>query len=274
MKLTLGFSPCPNDTFLFDALVHGRVRDPELEFEIILDDVEALNHQALRGKLDVTKLSYATLPLVWEEYGLLRSGSALGRGCGPLLVAASPRPAGDAPDWTVAIPGENTTANFLLRFAYPEIRIKHAMVFHEIEDAVLRGEVDAGLLIHENRFTYAAKGLHCLSDLGAVWEERKNLPIPLGGIVMRRALGPVLARRVESLIRQSVEYAFQHPDASRAYVQEHAQEMAPSVQQAHIELYVNRFTADLGADGEAAVRALLQQAGEKRNDLFAAPENV
>jgi len=269
MRLTLGFSPCPNDTFLFDALVHGRVRDPELSFDVVLDDVEALNQRALAGELDLTKLSYAALPAVLDRYALLRAGSALGRGVGPLLVAAEPLRPENWAGMRVAIPGLYTTANFLLGWAYPEITQKMPMLFSDIEAAVLSGQVDAGLLIHENRFTYAARGLHKLADLGEVWESRSGLPIPLGGIVARRSLGSPLIQRVDALLRASVEHAFAHPEDSRAYVQEHAQEMEPSVQQAHIHLYVNAHTVDLGADGEAAVQELLRVHGAEGLPLFA-----
>ncbi|MBI1192008.1 MAG: 1,4-dihydroxy-6-naphthoate synthase [Bacteroidetes bacterium] len=269
MRLTLGFSTCPNDTFLFDALVHGRVRDPELDFDVVLDDVEALNERALAGHLDLTKLSYAALPAVLDRYALLRAGSALGRGVGPLLVAAEALRPETWASLRVAIPGVYTTANFLLGWAFPEIVQKKPMHFSAIEAAVLHGEVDAGLLIHENRFTYAARGLQKLADLGEVWESRSGLPIPLGGIVARRSLGSPLIRRIDALLRASVEHAFAHPDDSRAYVQLHAQEMEPAVQQAHINLYVNSYTIDLGADGEAAVRELLRMNGAANQALFA-----
>jgi len=269
MRLTLGFSPCPNDTFLFDALVHGRVRDPDLDFDVVLDDVEALNKRALAGELDLTKLSYAALPAVLDRYALLRSGSALGRGVGPLLVATEALGPENWASLRVAIPGEFTTANFLLGWAFPEIVHKTPMLFSNIEAAVLSRQVDAGLLIHENRFTYAARGLHKLADLGEVWESRNGLPIPLGGIVARRQLGSALIHRVDALLRASVEHAFAHPDHSRAYVQAHAQEMEPAVQQAHIQLYVNAYTVDLGQDGEAAVRELLRMHGAADQALFA-----
>ena len=269
MKLRIGFSPCPNDTFLFDALVHSRVQDPELEFEVVLGDVEELNQLALRGELDVTKLSYAAFSLVMDQYALLRSGSALGRGCGPLLVAAQPALQSNPSEWTVAIPGLHTTANFLLGWAYPDITIKYPMLFSDIEQAVLNNQVNAGLLIHENSFTYASKGLFKLADLGEIWESKTGLPIPLGGIAAKRSLGQHTIQRVERLIRESVQHAFRHPHDSRDYVQAHAQEMEPAVQQAHIDLYVNSFTEDLGTDGEQAVRELLRVNGIQHGSLFA-----
>jgi 1,4-dihydroxy-6-naphthoate synthase len=206
---------------------------------------------------------------VLDRYALLRSGSALGRGVGPLLVATEALRPETWASLRVAIPGLYTTANFLLGWAFPQIVHKTPMLFSDIEGAVLSGQVDAGLLIHENRFTYAARGLHKLADLGEVWETRSGLPIPLGGIVARRSLGSPLIKRVDALLRASVEYAFAHPDASRVYVQEHAQEMEASVQQAHINLYVNSYTLDLGADGEAAVRELLRVHGAAELPLFA-----
>ncbi len=266
-RLTLGFSP-PNDTFLFEALVHGRVRDPELEFDVVLADVEELNRLATEGKLDITKLSYAALSQVSENYALLRAGSALGRGCGPLLVAARDLSGSRPEDWRVAIPGRLTTANFLLGWAYPDIGETTPMLFSEIANAVLRGQFEAGLLIHENRFTYERMGLHKVADLGEIWESRTGLPIPLGGIAARRDLGSNLIRQIDALIRASVEYALANPAHSRDYVQAHSQEMDPAVQQAHIDLYVNHYTVDLGTDGEAAVRELLRVSGSESLNLF------
>lgn len=268
-RLTLGFSPCPNDTFLFHAMTHGLVRDGDLRFEVILGDVEELNQAAAAGELDLTKLSYAALGPVLDRYALLRAGSALGRGVGPLLVAREPVPEARRNALRVAIPGERTTANFLLRWAYPELIDRTPLLFSDIEDAVLDGRFDAGLLIHENRFTYADRGLVKLADLGERWENGTGLPIPLGGIVARRSLGAELIARVDALLRRSVEYAFQNPEASRAFVERHAQEMDREVQKKHIGLYVNDYTVDLGADGEAAVRALLRAGGHPDAEPFA-----
>ncbi len=272
MKISLGFSPCPNDTFLFDALVHGRVPSPNLDFEVVLADVEELNERALRGELQVSKLSYAALPAVQDQYALLRSGSALGRGVGPLLVSALAAPPLDDPaalkKLRVAIPGRYTTANFLLSWAFPDIQDKIPMLFSSIEDAVLKGEVDAGLLIHENRFTYASRGLKLWADLGERWEVSRSLPIPLGGIVARRDLGVELIKEIDGLLRSSVEYAFANPDASRDYVQQHAQEMDMEVQKAHINLYVNNYTIDLGPDGIRAVQELVAAGGGNKTKIF------
>ena len=263
MKLRLGFSPCPNDTFLFDALVHRRVADPGLEFDVVLADVEELNERALAGDLELTKLSYAAFARVIDRYGLLRAGSALGRGCGPLLIAREPIAMPALADATVAIPGELTTANFLLGLAVPDIGQRLPMRFDLIEDAVLEGRVDAGLIIHENRFTYADRGLVALRDLGAYWEETFGLPIPLGGIFARRDLDPGVVARVDALIRASVEHAFARPEDSAAYVRAHAQAMDEAVMREHIALYVNDFTVDLGAEGVAAVEKLFAVGRER-----------
>ncbi len=255
--LFLGFSPCPNDTFIFDALVHGRVDAGGFAFTERLEDVETLNTLAAAGALQVSKVSYGALPGLLCEYVLLRSGGALGRGCGPLLVAREPRELRGA---RIAIPGERTTANLLLRLWNPELPPGIPMVYSEIMPAVARGEMDAGLIIHESRFTYREHGLTPLVDLGEWWESDTGLPIPLGGIVAQRTLGFEVIARIESAIRRSVEFAFEHPEASRAYVAANAQEMEPAVMRAHIDLYVNEFSLELGDQGEQAVRALFAQA--------------
>ncbi|THH41402.1 menaquinone biosynthesis family protein [Neolewinella litorea] len=257
--LTLGFSPCPNDTFIFDALVHGKIDTEGLRFEPVLEDVEALNQRALRRELDVTKLSFNAFGHVTAAYRLLNAGSALGRGVGPLLVRAGGK--GDVPEGfvpaTVAIPGHYTTANYLLDLLYPTLLDKTEVLFSEIEDAVLAGTYEAGLLIHENRFTYAERGLQKIADLGEVWEERTQLPIPLGGIAVSRSLPPDVQARMDRVMRRSVQFALDHPAESQAYVRRYAQAMDPAVMRAHIELYVNDFTVDLGEEGRAAVRHFL-----------------
>lgn len=255
--LTLGISPCPNDTFIFDALVHGRV-ETDLRFDVVLEDVETLNRWAREGRLDVSKVSYGVLPLLAREYLLLASGGALGKGVGPLLVARPDRGPFHPETATVGIPGRHTTAHLLFSLAYPAARKKEFLVFSEIEDAVARGAVDAGVIIHESRFTYAAKGLVQLADLGERWQERTGVPIPLGGIVARRALGPVVAREVERTIRASVELALGEWPRIGDFVKRHAQEMEESVMRQHVALYVNEFSMDLGDDGRRAVRTLLE----------------
>jgi 1,4-dihydroxy-6-naphthoate synthase len=260
MELSLGFSPCPNDTFIFHALVHGLVPAGGLRFRERLEDVETLNRLAAEGALDVTKVSYGAVPELLAEYVLLRSGGALGRGCGPLLVARPGTEPERLRDGPIAIPGRRTTANLLLRLWDADLPAGTEMVYSEIMPAVVRGDVAAGLIIHESRFTYPQHGLERLVDLGEWWEAETGLPIPLGGIVAKRSLGADTIREVEAAIRRSVEFAFADPDPSRDYIRAHAQEMDESVIREHIALYVNRFSADLGEEGERAIEALLRRA--------------
>lgn len=261
MNLTLGFSPCPNDTFIFDAMVHGKIDTEDLEFKVYLGDVEDLNRKALQQELDISKLSYAVYGHVSKDYVLLDSGSALGQNCGPLLIA---RDAGLVVDshTKVAIPGEHTTANFLFSLAYPHSKNKKELVFNQIENAVLSGEVDAGLIIHENRFTYAEKGLKKIIDLGAWWEAETHMPIPLGGIVVKRDLPKEVQMKINRVLRKSVEYALKQPTKSNKYVKQHAQEMDDQVIRQHIELYVNDFSIDLGKEGKEAVKTLLKKGAD------------
>jgi 1,4-dihydroxy-6-naphthoate synthase len=262
MKLTLGISPCPNDTFIFDALVNGALDTGGLELEVVHEDVQTLNEWALAGRLDVTKLSYGVLPLVTREYALLEAGGALGRGVGPLLVArpgaAGGTAAFDPARMTVAIPGEQTTAHLLFSLAYPGAAHRRFRVFSEIEAAVAAGEVDAGVIIHEGRFTYAARGLVRLLDLGEDWERRTGAPIPLGGIVVRRALGPEVAARLDRLVRESLVASRARYPALSAYVRRHAQALDEAVMRQHVDLYVNDFSLGLGEAGRRAVETLLR----------------
>ena len=258
--LTLGFSPCPNDTFMFYPLVHGLVDTGGLSFYERLDDVETLNRLALAGELDVTKVSYHALGHIRDQYALLRSGSALGRGCGPLLVAADTIDPADLRGRAIAVPGQYTTALLLLRLLDPRLGNFVAMPFNEIMDAVLSGRVDAGLIIHESRFTYQDLGLHKLIDLGEWWENETGLPIPLGGIVARRSLGAETIAVIERALRAGVAYARSHPAEAAGYIREHAQEMSAEVCAAHIGLYVNDFSAELGEEGERAIDCLLKRA--------------
>lgn len=257
MRLTLGFSPCPNDTFIFDALVNGGVETGGLRFEPVLEDVQTLNEWALEGRLDVSKISYGALPLVADRYALLDAGGALGRGVGPLLVARPGIARFDPQTMTVAIPGRNTTAHLLFSLAFPEADRKRFVLFSDIERAVLTGDVDAGVIIHESRFTYAAKGLVKLLDLGEHWERTTRSPIPLGGIVARRTLDPAVRGDVDRLIRRSVESALAHRPALPDFVRRHAQEMDEAVMHQHIDLYVNDFSLALGEAGRRAVETLL-----------------
>jgi 1,4-dihydroxy-6-naphthoate synthase len=261
MTISLGFSPCPNDTFIFDALVNHKIDTKGLSFEVQLEDVQTLNQWAIEGKLDISKISYGVLPLVLNQYKVLNSGGALGNGVGPLLITKNPALSlADINKLSIAIPGKNTTAHLLFSLAYPNAFNKSFYVFHEIEDLVLSGSVDAGVIIHENRFTYQQKGLHKLMDLGNYWEEQTGLSIPLGGIMAHNRLIDSVAIQVDELIRKSVEYAFAHYPHVSAYVQQHAQEMSEQVMRQHIDLYVNDFSLDLGITGKAAVHKLLEVA--------------
>jgi 1,4-dihydroxy-6-naphthoate synthase len=262
MTLTLAFSPCPNDCFMFDAVVNRRIDLEGLEVDVRLADVEALNKAAFAGEVDVTKLSYHAYAHCAGEYVLLDAGSALGRNCGPLLISKRPisREEVAAGAVRIAIPGKYTTANFLLGLAFPAARDKSELLFSDIEGAVLDGRFDAGLIIHENRFTYADKGLTKIVDLGEFWEGETGAPIPLGGIVVRRSLPDRVKQAVNRVVRRSVEYAFAHRAASLPFVREHAQEMSEGVMYQHIDLYVNEYSVDLGPDGRRAVELLFEKA--------------
>jgi 1,4-dihydroxy-6-naphthoate synthase len=257
-KLTLGFSPCPNDTFIFDALVNRRIDLGDFELEVVLADVEELNRMAIAGKLDITKISYSAFAHVHYMYQLLNAGSALGNNCGPILIAKRALSNDELKSATIAIPGKNTTANFLMSFAYPEASNKKELLFSEIENAVLNNTVDAGVIIHENRFTFEEKGLIKIADLGEVWEQETSFPIPLGGIAIHRRIKPTVRQQFDSLLRQSVQFAFDNPDASKEYVKCHSQEMDESVMRSHINLYVNQFSLDLGEKGKKAISKMYE----------------
>lgn len=259
MKLSLGFSPCPNDTFIFDALVNHKIDTKGYEFKVVLEDVQTLNEWAMQQKLDISKISYGVLPLVMNHYTLLESGGALGKGVGPLLIAASAIDLKEINNKRIAIPGSNTTAHMLFSLAFPNAQTKVFKVFNEIEDAVLNNEVDAGVIIHENRFTYQERGLHKLMDLGDYWETKTKLPIPLGGIVAKKSIDTDTIIAIDGLIRKSVEFAFKYNYRQLSdYVKQHAQEMSEQVMRQHIDLYVNNFSVDLGNDGRKAVGKLLE----------------
>ena len=259
MKFTVGFSPCPNDTFIFDALINKKIDTRNLEFEVILEDVQTLNEWALQARLDITKISYGVLPLLLKDYILLNSGGALGKGVGPLLVSKSPlTDIQQINDMQVAIPGENTTAHMLFSLAFPYAFHKHFTLFSAIENAVLNHEADAGVIIHENRFTYQQKGLVKLMDLGEFWEQQTGLPIPLGGIVSKRNINPTINNTINDLIRQSIEYAFTNYPMIPEYVQANSLEMDEAVMRQHIDLYVNDYSIDLGIDGKKAVQEFLR----------------
>lgn len=279
MKLTLGFSPCPNDTFIFDALIHHKIDAEGLDFEVFFDDVETLNQKALRGELDITKLSFHALAYVTEKYALLNSGSALGFGVGPLLICKkenaekiSSQLKEQKSTLKVGIPGKYTTANFLLGISYPQLQNKAEMVFSDIEDALLNNKIDLGLIIHENRFTYQDKGLHKVIDLGSYWENLTNCAIPLGGIVINRTLPLDLQQKVNRLIKKSVEFAFANPKSAIEFIREHAQAMDEAVMYKHIELYVNKYSIDLGIEGKKAIDTLFTLAVEKH--IIPTPKNT
>lgn len=265
MKLTLGLSPCPNDTFIFDALVNHKIDTEGLHFEVLMEDVQTLNRQAMEGTLDLTKVSYGALPLMLQHYRVLPGGGALGKGVGPLLISARPAsPGNDHPnidDYTIAVPGENTTAHLLFSLAFPRAKKKIFKVFSEIEDFLLNSpspDKTAGVIIHENRFTYQKRGLIRLMDLGEYWEKETGYPIPLGGIVVRRNFSPALQAKINTLIRKSVEYAFGNYPSLPPYVTQHAQEMEEAIMRQHIDLYVNDYSLDLGANGRRAVQRLIE----------------
>jgi 1,4-dihydroxy-6-naphthoate synthase len=262
MKLSLAFSPCPNDCFMFDAIVNRRIDLEGLEFEVTLADIEALNHAAFAGEPDVSKLSFHAYAYCADRYVLLDAGSALGRNCGPLLISkrAIDREEVARGNLSIAIPGKYTTANFLCSLAFPAAQNKTEVLFSDIEPALLEGRFDAGVIIHENRFTYQARGLRKIVDLGECWESETGAPIPLGGIVMKRSLPDNVKRAMNRVMRRSVEYAFAHREASVPYVRAHAQEMSEEVMYQHIDLYVNEYSVDLGAQGRHAVKLLFDRA--------------
>lgn len=256
MKITLGFSPCPNDTYMFAALVNGWIDTMGLSFDVRMADVETLNEWAGSGTLDVSKISFNRALSLDHQYTLLSSGAALGNGCGPLLIAKDQLTKDAICRGLVALPGQWTTAHLLFSVFYPEATHKKFYPFHQIEDAVLNGEVTAGVIIHENRFTYADKGLVKITDLGEAWEEKTGLPIPLGGIFAASRLSPDVITRIESLIRESILFARAHTDQVMPYVRQYAQEMDEMVMKSHIGLYVNDFSLDLGPQGNNAVEML------------------
>lgn len=273
MKLTLGFSPCPNDTFIFDALIHHKIDTKGLDFEVEYQDVETLNLKAFQGDLDVTKLSYHAFAYAVEDYELLDAGSALGFGVGPMLITKDPSLAlalqeklnkgeglGEHNKLRVGYPGKYTTANFLLGLAFPELTNKIELVFSEIESALLDGSIDLGLIIHENRFTYTQRGLFKVVDLGEYWETTTKFPIPLGGIVVKRSLSKEVKDTLNKVLKESVEFAFANPKSGLDFIRSHAQEMSEEVMYKHIDLYVNKYSVELGAEGRNAITKMFEKA--------------
>ncbi|MEO7445921.1 MAG: 1,4-dihydroxy-6-naphthoate synthase [Ferruginibacter sp.] len=269
-KISLGFSPCPNDTFIFDALVHGKIDTGNFLFEPQLEDVETLNQMAIKGGLDVTKLSYGVLPLVLRKYKVLDCGSALGRGVGPLFIKKASDKVAEINDTLIAIPGEHTTAHLLFRQAYPDAMQKIFLRYDEIESFVLEGK-GYGVIIHENRFTYQEKGLEKIIDLGEFWEQESGFAIPLGGIVVSRKIDIKVQENINKLIRESIDYAFEKYPVLSDYVRVHAREMSEGVMRKHIDLYVNDFSLSLGEEGRAAIRKLMSVQPGNLKDL---PEDI
>lgn len=276
--LSIGYSPCPNDTFIFYALVHGKIDTEDFIFKETLLDVETLNRLALSSNLDVTKISYHAFGFLREDYCLLRSGSAMGRGCGPLIVSKEGNGLEDLQGKRIAIPGRLTTANLLLQLFASDSGIQPSslveMPFHRIMDSVSKGDVDAGLLIHEGRFTYHLHGLKKFIDLGEWWENATGLPLPLGGILAKRDLGKDVIKKVDSLIRKSIEYSLSHREETKVYIKQHSQELEDQVIEQHINLYVNNYSLDIGEEGLSAIKELFRKTEirgiikESRDDLL------
>ena len=264
MKFTLGFSPCPNDTFIFDALVNKKIDTGNYDFDVVLEDVQTLNQWAINKKLDITKLSYGVLPLVLDNYAVLNSGSALGRGVGPLLITKDAITSTVIDDYTIAIPGEQTTAHLLFSLAFPTAKRKLFLRYDEIENFVALGK-GLGVIIHENRFTYQDKGLKKIMDLGNFWEKETGSAIPLGGIVIKRKITTNLQKEINTLIKKSIEYAFKNYPSLNDYIRNNAQEMSEDVMRKHIDLYVNKFSLDLGREGKKSIKKLLKVYQETNN---------
>jgi len=274
MILKIGFSPCPNDTFIFDALVHKKIDTLDFDFSFYIADVEDLNKKAFNNELDITKISFHAYTFISDKYKILNSGSALGYKNGPLLVSKKKVYPDEIYDLKIGIPGIFTTANLLLSIAYPEVKLKHEFLFSDIEDAVLSNEVDAGLIIHENRFTYEKKGLKKIIDLGEYWEKKTDLPVPLGGIIIKRNIKDEIQMKFNELLKASIEFAFQNPNSSLNYIKENSQELNEEVIKKHIDLYVNNFSFNLGDKGKHAINSLYKIAANKGvikpviNDIF------
>jgi 1,4-dihydroxy-6-naphthoate synthase len=273
MKLTLGFSPCPNDTFIFDAMVHGRIDTEGLKFDYFLADVEELNHRAFAGTVDVTKMSFHAYAYAAKNYLILDSGSALGRKNGPLLISKKKLKPEELSDKLIAIPGKYTTANFLLGIAWPEVKNKKEYLFSDIEAALLNEEVDGGVIIHETRFTYGKKGLLKIADLGEYWEKLTNRPIPLGTIVVKRSIPDEIALKVNRILKRSLEFAYKDSGPAFDFVVGNAREMDKNVMNSHIKMFVNDFTMDLGEEGHAAIEKFFR-IGMERKAIPEMPERI
>ncbi|MBN1187409.1 MAG: 1,4-dihydroxy-6-naphthoate synthase [Bacteroidales bacterium] len=271
MKLTLGFSPCPNDTFIFDALVNKKIDAGEFEFKTIIEDVEQLNQKVIENEPDISKISFAVYPQISSAYKILSSGCALGINNGPLIISKKKIYPDEIPDVKIAIPGTHTTANLLLSIAYPRAKKKFEYLFSDIEDAILANEVDAGVIIHETRFTYQKKGLLKILDLGEFWQKATNGPLPLGGIVIRRSVNINTQRSVELLIKKSVQFALQKPISSLPFIKNYSAELDEDIISQHISLYVNEYSADMGKAGQEAIVRLFKEGSQA--GCFTMPEN-
>jgi 1,4-dihydroxy-6-naphthoate synthase len=273
MRLTLGFSPCPNDTFIFDAMVHGRIDTEGLDFDYLLADVEELNRKAFASELDITKMSYHAYAYAAENYLILDAGSALGHRNGPLLISKNHIGQNELGNVRIAIPGKFTTANLLFSIAWPEALKKNEYLFSDIENAILNDEADAGLIIHETRFTYYKRGLQKIEDMGEYWEHLTGLPIPLGAIVVNRNIPEEIALKVNRIIRRSLEYAYKDSFACYDFVAGNAKDMTSTVMNNHIKLYVNDYTINLGEKGRKAINELFRIAVEK-GVIPSLPDNI
>ncbi len=259
-KLTLGFSSCPNDTFMFDAMIHHKIDTEGLDFELFIGDIEQLNRKAINSELDITKISFSAFTQLTETYKLLTAGAALGENCGPLLVAKRPISKDQLASCSVAIPGINTTANLLTSFLFPQLTQKSELLFSSIEQAVLDEQVDLGLIIHESRFTYESKGLIKIADVGEVWEKKTATPTPLGGIIIKSNLDRETQIKVNRVLEKSVRYAFSNPTSGLDFIRQHAFEMSDEVMYKHIQLYVNEFSINFGEAGRKSIAKLFEVA--------------
>jgi len=275
MHLTLGFSTCPNDTYIFDAMVHGRIDTEGIEFELIMADIEELNRHAFAAEIDISKISFHAYAYLSDSYLLINSGSTLGFQNGPVIISKYKVFPDEIKNLKIAIPGKHTTANLLLSIAYPEHKNRKEYLFSDIEDVVLSGEMDAGLIIPENQYTYLQKGLKEVVDLGEFWETKTGLAIPLRGIVVNRKFPAEIQRKIDRIMKRSIEFALENPKASYPFVKHHAQEMDDKVMESHLKLYVNDFTSYLGEEGRKAVKMLFSEATKLgvipkiREDIFA-----
>lgn len=273
MNISIAYSTCPNDTYIFDAIANNRIDLKNINFNTFLSDVEILNKKALNQEFDISKISYGVYPYIADNYELLEYGSALGFNNGPLIISKKQIDINDISKIKIAIPGKHTTANLLMSFLFPKATDKVEYLFSDIENAVLNDEVDAGLVIHETRFTYKEKHLLKIADLGELWQEKTNMPIPLGGIVMKRILPLELKQKIRRVIKNSVRFAFENPEKSIGYIKQHAQETSNEVIKKHINLYVNNYTLSLGENGKKAIE-LLYKTVQKNNLIPKITNNI